>query len=68
MKNLFFFLLTTKYHILYSKNMKRTANNPDFAEKFYFNITMTSQFDVRPACGLRAADRFLSYPRAGTGM
>ena len=30
-------------------------------------MTMTSMFDVRPACGLHAAVCFLSFPRAGTG-
>ena len=28
---------------------------------------MTSSIDVQPACGRRAAVRFLSFPRAGTG-
>ena len=29
---------------------------------------MKSQIDVWPACGLRGTVRFLSFPRAGTGM
>ena len=29
---------------------------------------MTSRIDMRPACGGRAAVRFLSFPRAGMGV
>ena len=54
----FFFLLTTKYLILHWKNMKKDAENPDFAEMGHFIIAMTSRSDVWPACGRRAAVRF----------
>ena len=33
-----------------------------------FNITMTSRIDMRSACGRNATVRFLSFPRAGTGV
>ena len=69
--NGFFFLLTTKYLILYWKNIKKTSTKPwmcgDATWWRNFNILMTPQSDMRPACGRRAAVRYLSFPRVGTG-
>ena len=49
-----FFLLTTKYHILYYKNMhmrRRRPENPEYTEMRHgdaiFNISMMSQIDVQ---------------------
>ena len=64
--NGFFFLLTTRYHILYWKNMKRLQENPEFADMRHADVilmSITSQIDVRPTCSRRAAVRFLSFPR-----
>ena len=68
----FLFLLSTKYLILYWKNMKRLPENPEFVEMRHGDIiltlSITSQNDVRPACGRHATVRFLSFSRAGTGL
>ena len=52
--NGFFFLLTTQYLILYWKNMKKTSRKSwirwDVTLWCNFNITMTSQIGMRPAC------------------
>ena len=65
MNNGFFFLLTTKYHILYWKYMKRLPENPEFAEMRHGDIiAKMSWIDVRPSCDCL----FLSFPRAGTGV
>ena len=52
------------------KSWERLPENLEFAEMRHgdFNITLTSRNDVRRACGLRAAVRFLSFPWADMGM
>ena len=46
--NRFFFLLTTKYHILFLINMKKASKIPEITGKWrHFNIVMTSQINVR---------------------
>ena len=59
--------------ILYWKNMncktsRKTWIRWDGTWWHNFNITMTSRIYVQPACAQHAAVRFLSFPRAGTGM
>ena len=39
--NGFFFLLTTKYLILYEKDMKRLPENPEFAEMRHGDVILT---------------------------
>ena len=41
--NVFFFLLTTKYLILYWKNMKRLPENHEFAEMRHDDVVLTLQ-------------------------
>ena len=64
----FFFLLTTKYRILYWKNIKRAYRKSwihwDVIWWCHFNITMMSQIDVLLACSCQ----FFIFPKAGTGM
>ena len=52
--NGFFFLLTTKYLILYWKGMKKTSRKSwirwNATRWRHFNISMTSRIDVRPTC------------------
>ena len=66
--NGFFFLLTSKYLILYWKNMKKTSRKSwirwDTTWSRNFNFTMMSRIEVRR----HAAVRFLSFPLAGMGM
>ena len=66
--NGFFFLLTTKYLILYWKkheqDFQKILNTLRCNMVHHFNITMTSQFKKRLACDCS----FLSFPRAGRGM
>ena len=38
MNNEFFFLLTTKYPILYWKNLKRLTENPEYAEMWHGDV------------------------------
>ena len=70
--NEFFFLLTTKYLILYFKNMENTFRNSwirwGATCRRNFNITITSRIDVRPACSRRAAVRFFIFPTGCAGM
>ena len=70
--NGFFFMLTTKYLILYWKYMNKTSNKSwlrwDVTWWGNCNITMTSRIDVRQSCGRRSAVRFLSFTRAGTAI
>ena len=47
--NGFFLLLTTKYLILYFEKHEKLLENPEYA-LCHFNIRMTSQIDVQPAC------------------
>ena len=62
--------LNTSFYM--EKHEKRLPENPEYAEMSHgdvlFNITMTSQIDVRPAWGSSAAVCFLFFSRAGTGM
>ena len=57
-----FFLLTTKFRILYCENMKKGFQNILNSLRYdmvtSLNITMTSRIDVRPAFGRRAAVHF----------
>ena len=39
----FFFLLTTKYLILYKKDVKRLPENPEFAEMRHGDVILTLQ-------------------------
>ena len=70
--NGFCFLLTTRYLILYWKDMKKTSRKSwirwDATWWHNFKITMASRIDMQPTCGRRAAVHFLSFPRAGAGM
>ena len=61
--NGFFFLLTTKYLILYWKNMKRLPENPEYAEVRRDDVTLTLH-DVtdRRAASVR---RFVFYLSLG---
>ena len=69
MNNGFFFLLTTKYLILFWKNLKKTSRKSwirwDATWWRHFNILVTSRIDVQPAWG---CSFFLSFSRAGTGV
>ena len=62
MNNGLSFLLTTKYIIVYWKNMKKTSikfwNRWNETWWRHYNITMTSLIDVRLACGQHAAIHF----------
>ena len=70
--NVFFFLLTTKYLILYWKNMNKISRKSWISWNAtwwrYFNITMISRIDLLPAFSRCVAVQFLSFPWAGTGM
>ena len=43
MNNGFFFLLTTKFRILYWKNMKKASRNPEFVEMRHGDVLLTLQ-------------------------
>ena len=66
--NGFFFLLTTKYLILYWKNMKKTSRKSWYAEMRRDDVILTLQWRHGSTCDQRAAVRFLSFPRAGMGV
>ena len=55
------------YLILYLKEVKRLPENPKFAEMRHGDVILTLRINVRPACGVRATVRFLSFSSAGTG-
>ena len=63
-----FFLLTTWYHILYWKNMKRLPENPKFADmRRHFNVNDVTDgraTNVQPVCSCS----IFIFPTAGTGM
>ena len=54
--NGFSFLLTTKYHIFYWKNMKKAFSNAEFAEMRHSDLILTLQWRHGPMCDHRAAD------------
>ena len=63
--NGFFFLLTTKYLILYWKtSIKRLPENPEYAEMRLCGVI----FHYNDVTERIAAVRFLSFPRAGSVM
>ena len=51
-----FFLLTTKYLILYWKNMKRLPENPKYAEMRHSDVILTLQWLHGSTCGQHAVD------------
>ena len=55
--NGFFFLLATKYLILYLENMKKASRNSEYAEMRHGDVILM------PTCGC-----FLSFPWAGTDI
>ena len=69
-KHLFFFLLTTKYLILYSKNMKKLPESPDNAEMRHVDVILILQWRHELTSGQGVADMFvfISFPRASKSM
>ena len=65
--NEFFFLLPTKYFILYWKSMKKSSRKSqirwDAKWWHHFNITMTSRIDVRLTCSCS----FFIFPTGSYG-
>ena len=53
----FFFLLTTKYLILYWKNMIKLLENLEYAEMQHGDIILTLQLCHRLMCSQRADDK-----------
>ena len=62
-----FFLLTTKYHILYWKTWKRLPENPEFADMRHGEVILTFQWRHGSTCDQHAADvrLFVFYPSHG---